>query len=261
MPILDDLEAFESPKLLIEGARKRIDDFETIAADFVKACNYTVFKKPDPKTGQNVGIIRLNSRLPGQARTLFSGIVIDLRHALDQAVCDASFELGATNVSGTHFPFAKNRSEIAGQMKKVCAKVPVDLHVFLEHTQPYMGGDDFLWGVSSVAGPAKHRKIINVAPLAGGMILHSDGLHVDGPATFGISKMSDLRNEYEFVRYPGTSEFRAKFDVPIRIVIGDIDVVGGQEALPVLHEYARKVEGIVLGIEAETARILRLRAG
>ena len=101
---MDDLEPFESPKLLFKGAEKSIPSFEQACDSFVKGCRYDVVRHIDPNTRDEVFKLRFRDRIPGELRLAASHILNDLRHALDQAVSDAAVLLGRRDAKGVYFP-------------------------------------------------------------------------------------------------------------------------------------------------------------
>jgi hypothetical protein len=104
---MDDLEPFESPKLLIDGAKTSIIDFKSTCDAFIQASTYDVVNHVDPKTGDQIVKLRFHHRVPPKLRVPASGIVNNLRHALDQAVCDGAIKLGRANAKGVYFPLVK----------------------------------------------------------------------------------------------------------------------------------------------------------
>lgn len=48
------------------------------------------------------------------------------------------------------------------------------------------------------------------------------------------------------------SDFKCQFSVTFDVAFGEIDIVGGKQALGILNELVRMVEGILMTIEAES---------
>jgi hypothetical protein len=96
---MNDLKPFESPKILIDGAKASIDQFEPLCRAFVQSCTYDVINYTDPKTGEHVVKLRFHQRLPAPMRLPVSHAVNDLRHSLDQTLVDAAILLGRRNGS------------------------------------------------------------------------------------------------------------------------------------------------------------------
>src|SRR3954454_293120 len=123
---MDDLGPFESPKLLIEGAKARIAAFDVACRTFLNRCDYDAVERPDHKNGERVVSLRFQKRIQGELRVLASGILNDLRHALDQAVCDSAVELGSPDSSGVYFLIGKEPSDLDREVKNRCKNVHPD---------------------------------------------------------------------------------------------------------------------------------------
>lgn len=85
------LEPFESPRELINGAKERLAELETICKTIGETRDYKIITHTDPKTQKKVVKIRLEHKLPPKIRRLASSIVKELRISLDQAFCEAMF--------------------------------------------------------------------------------------------------------------------------------------------------------------------------
>jgi len=95
---MDDFAPFESPKLLLDGARTSITDFKPACEAFIQSCTYDIVYNQDPNTLEKIVRLRFHRRLSPKLRYAASGIVNDLRHALDRAICDGAVELGRPNM-------------------------------------------------------------------------------------------------------------------------------------------------------------------
>lgn len=250
---MDALDLFESPRLLIDGAEEGIDKFEAGCKAFIEASRYNVVQHIDPNTRENVLTLRFEDRLPGALRREAHHIVCDLRHALDQAMCDASLICGRSNADGVQFPLCKNASELSGQMKRVCRDVHTDLLDFVASMKPYCGGNNDLWGLGRMASPNKHQRILGLAQQSNGMEI--SGPLLKGPATLNINKWNDARNELEFARVGPGGHLKMQIDFAIQVVIQKADVFAGQPASTVFRKLLIVVNGVAVGLEAEARRI------
>ena len=82
---MDDLEPFESPKLLIESAKESIPQFDVACKSFLERSTYDVTDHFNPNTGETTRKLRFHHRIPGGLRVFASRILNDLRHALTKA--------------------------------------------------------------------------------------------------------------------------------------------------------------------------------
>ena len=258
----DEFESFESPKLLIQSAKKNLSDLEGQIVAAIDAHTYTIIRNVDNKTGDLRIKLRFDKKLPPILRFSATKIITDLRNALDQVVCDAASAMGMIKIDSIYFPFAKDVQQINGRIKQACGGVPIEIIDLVKTFQPYNGGDSLLWGCSKLANKGKHQRALNLVPLAENWIINnSDGMlnvTLNPGDILGINKMTYLRNELEFARISPGGHFDMNFGITIGIFIGEAEpeALGGKPILAVLNAFSSKVESIVLAIEAETNRIL-----
>jgi hypothetical protein len=255
----DDLAPFESPKLLIEGAKASLLEFEAACDNFIKGCRYEVVSHTDPKTREQVFKLRFKQRMPGALRVKASGILNDLRHALDQAVCDAAIALGRGDAGGIYFPLAKTASDLEGDLKGKLKGVHADLVALLRSFKPHYGGDDQLYAVARLAGANKHQRVLRISlDATAGQVFSTDrpGQEIKGPGSIGPFKWNETRNEMHVARIGVGGKMDMDFAPRLQIVLGTGEPPLKSPAASVLSAFASKVESIVLAIEAETTRIL-----
>lgn len=264
---MDDLEPFESPKLLIEGAKASIGDLEALCTAFVKEGTYDVITHTDPKTREEVIKLRFHKRISGTIRYKASGILNDIRHAADHAFCDAVVGLGyAGKVDALYFPIAKTASDLDGKIKGLIkAGIDPDILRFVRSFNAHYGGDNQIYALTAIAGPNKHQRIHRISLGDSGSTIDGSGAWMlRGNFQLGINKWNELRNELEFMRIGPNGAFQGHigrdFSPVLQVVIGTGEPPFSGPAPTVLRDLASKFEGIVLGIEAETARIIRERS-
>lgn len=260
---MDDLESFESPKILISGAKTSIENFTSECSSFIDNCTYDIVRHIDPQTEQQVIKLRFHHRIPPKMRIAASHVVNDLRHALDHSVCEAAVLLGRANGKGVYFPFGRTQKNLDEQIAAHCKNVHTDLIIFIRTFKPHYGGDDLLYALSALAGQNKHQHILRISRGSKGFVIESKDypwmLNPTAGTTIGISKWNDLRNELEFIRFGKSVTGNIDARPVIQVVLGTGEAPLADPAPTVLNAFAGKVEGIVLGIEAETRRIIAAR--
>ena len=258
----DDLLPFESPKLLIDGAKTSILDFKSECESFIQGCTYDTIVHIDPNTREQVVKCRFHNRVPPKMRVPAYHIVCDLRHALDQAVCDGALVLGRANAKGVYFPFGLTPKNLDDETKVKTKAVNPDLVTFIRGFNAHYGGDDLLYSLSALAGPNKHQRILRISLDSGGALFGGSGqpwrLTVSSGDKIGINKWNELRNELEFCRFGPNTHGNIDVSPVVQIVLGTGEPPLSSPAATVLDALASKVESIVLGIEAETARLKAL---
>ncbi|HTN93991.1 MAG TPA: hypothetical protein VMJ33_05380 [Gallionella sp.] len=256
---MDKFEPFESPLLLIANARENLRQFEIACRAFTANCKYDIFMEQD-KDEVVVKARLKNDKFPGHIRVIGSSILNDMRHALDQAVCDGAIMLGPVNAKNTYFPFAKDYADFNIQLRGKCKKVRPDLLEFIKNFKPYLGGDDLLWAFNRIAGKNKHQRILAIST---NNTLYTDDTMVYREGKIGINLWNERKNELEVSRTKISNigdhdnADHMKIEFTLEIVIGEAEVIGGYPAIEVLKDILNKTEGIVLAIKAESERLTR----
>jgi hypothetical protein len=250
----DDLPLFESPLLLVSTAKEDIANFRKECGAFAQSCKYELIKEYDSKSDHEVYKFRVDKRVPGKLRMQFSRIVNELRHSLDQVMCDGAKALGAANVKNLYFPFGQDKAGFDDKIKDCRRKVNAELCDFVAQFNAYSGGDSLLWSLTRLAA-MKHQRILALGPDWHTIRAGGPNLTMSGPVIIGINKWNERRNELEFARIGPGGRLEINVQLITEVAIGKADIVGGQSVLSTLDQYAAKVESIVLGIEAESKRI------
>lgn len=231
-----DLAAFESPKLLIEATKVSLSEFEAQAAIFAQTCRHVVSRRLDADTGETIVSLSLQDKLHNSARINASRIV-----------------------KGIYFPMGRDPSDFERELSIKCKNAHSDLVSFIRRLTPYLGGNSELWALGRMAGPNKHQRILGVG-------IESDPItftgHATRPGTMqGISYgqvWHGSRNELEVIRVSPSGHFDAQLAPTFQVTIGEAEVFEGQPAAATFHKLIGIAESIVLGLEAETARIKAL---
>ncbi len=252
-------QPFTSPKLLIARAEENFADFEVRCNAFFATKVGSFVRDLDPKTGDHVIKFRIKEELPAGLRPVFSDGVNNLRHALDQAVNDSAIALRGGDAN-CYFPVARDAREFLTIFAtKRYGKIPESIRPYLAQTQPYRGGNDLLWALSRMTGRNKHQVVLSLEPRVSGLGVQD--LIIDSAVRFSlpVPRWDRAKKEMEIARMSPEAKVRGDLQVPVDVVLGAADVVGGQPALALSNEFLRMVEGVVLGLEAETARLLSER--
>jgi hypothetical protein len=118
-----ELEPFEGPIALVDGANDRLSQLETLCKAVSETRDYEINVRADPNTKEKIVKIRLKRRLPPKIRALASMILKDLRLSLDQAFCEGAEALGPCDVTRLYFPFGKDMEDLERQIKRCCRGV------------------------------------------------------------------------------------------------------------------------------------------
>jgi len=259
---------FLSSKLWITQAREDLAEFQIRErSHFAKEHAYTMFEDLKRRPGTKVIGLKL-AEPPVTLSTKAAQILGALRSSLDQATWRASVMLGASEDEKIYFPLAgaKGNFEDMFREKGKCKTIPVELHPFLRRCQGYPtgpshdGGNDLLYALSPISNPNKHTETFRVGVEAASGTACLDSAAFDELMEFKLPPDFDPANREVILAVTRpTGGYRMKMALPAYIAFGEVPIVARQPVIPVLHKMSGVVEGVVLGIEEETARILRER--
>ncbi|HEY0412683.1 MAG TPA: hypothetical protein VGD66_06050 [Allosphingosinicella sp.] len=253
-----DSDPFESPKLLVSGAREDIDQFESGEGAFFGPGDVGVtVQEVDPKTKYTFVKFRITKAIPTVLRRRANNILNDLRHALDQALFAAARIVLKEDPGDVHFPFATSPKDLEGRLKATrkgagVLKIPVALHDVIRSFEPYPrgnghdGGDDLLRLLGAVSGPNKHQFTIGIGVNAS-LIRHikTDGRFYKLHAPVMNSKYKDL---ILFSIAPDGYLYHES-SIPMYISFREAGNVTDFAMLETLQLWAGIVERIVNGLE------------
>lgn len=258
------IENFESPKYLLDHVNKDLQKLITINKEAFATGAYQHIVDREPKTGHKRFKVKFTGTIPSDARYLANNIITNARHSLDQALA-ASVEILTGKPAGLiYFPFSNSLADLRGRLKsRAYQTVPVALRPILEGFQPYprgegyIGGNDFLCAIAKANGPNKHQ--ITLTPgFAMGPQTYIRALEVKGYAyEVIVPPVWDMANgELIIAITADDAEVRYDLQTTFHIAFGDAGPLFRQPVIPALHKFIGIAQSIVLGLEAETRRIV-----
>lgn len=252
-------DPFESPKALIQGAKEDLANVEALIDAYRADATCAPIVHYDRQTAHKFIKLRIVNAPPPRIRYLVSGILNNLRHCLDQAANAAAVELRGGERNG-YFPFAKDISDIDHIIKKNCKTFPAELTEYLISFKPYGGGDDLLYALSKVAGSNKHRITVEILPNLQGFTVNDFIHRFRGPGVLGMLGWDPDKRELTFARLESsisyvTTSIDDRTRLPFHMEVGGHPAFAGNQAAVLLNSLIAKVERILVGMEAETARL------
>ena len=216
---VDDLADFESSRFTLESADEALTDFRKCVKHFTDQNIYTIVNRLDAKTGQKTFSFRFEERIPGKIRVLASRIVTDVKHSLDQALSDAAMALGRSDSNGLHFPIGNSQQNFEGELKRRCRNVHGNILNVIRKFEPYEGGNTSFYRFLSLAGRAKHQRILKVSILDSGLTLSrgKDDFIFIPAGRLGVLGWNDEGNQLDFLRIPEGKAYRGAFRPEIQI--------------------------------------------
>jgi hypothetical protein len=245
-------DPFETSEFSVAWAKDHIAELQReIEAffDHENACG--VITEPSANGTYQLFKVRFSKPMPRALRGHASDAAINLRNALDQAVC-AVTDLCGLPTHTTYFPIAVNEVKFKEALNGRCGKLPQDIRTIISRTKPYKGGNKFLWALNQLAGTNKHGILRPVA--ATNEIVRMEGFGL-GVLVWNPPLWDSDKNELIFARIPTGNKFNFEFETTYFIAINEIEFLDGEEALAVLNKFVDVVENIVMVIKAESKRL------
>jgi hypothetical protein len=265
---------FSFPERLIELSKIEIHKIELLCEVFTSNKSYkSVFRETDPLTGERVQKLKFTCEPPEDISIGSYRVLCDLRHALDKATHAASVTIGTLYPKKTNFPIRDTKKNFEGAWnagkKSPYRGIPDALRPYIEELQPYptscdsLGGNDALHLFCSAANAEKHQISATAA------ITLSE---VSIKAPYGPVNMAGIRltsskewrassnGEFELFRTALPVKDRFQIYVPTFVAFDLGSAVAGMDIPSTLRDFASMVEGIVLGLKAETDRIVVARS-
>lgn len=245
-------DPFESSRRKIARAKQHIQNFKRHVGRFEKKEPYKPLAELDPQSpNTRVHKVKLVEPLPVVLGEIVADAVGNLREALDLAGYAVAVASGS-KTENTYFPFAKDRAHFNFGR---CKDLPQDIQTLFGAFKPYLGGNDMLWAINQICNVKKHKDILRIGvTVIGGMNLSASG----SKGTWAYPKTwawDRTKNEVILGWSSTDSDFKCHFKVTLAVAFGEVQIVRGQEALGVLSQMVRIVEGILLAIEAESRRL------
>lgn len=254
----DTVDPFESPRLLIAGARRHIDTLKARIEEYRLAAGAISTPVQQGPPLPLTMVIRPAHPLPADFKQIAFDVVSNLRSALDHAVYASAVQLLGGEPASTKFPFGDSPDEARGEVKRRLKHLPVALTEYLLAFQPYPTGNRLLWALNKLRNTKSHRLLVPmIANLAPTTIGESEpGLITEQPTWdphTGILKMP-------FQPSSTAPASMVAISIGIEIQIGTGAFLG-EPAIALFDRLLGEVERVVSGIEAETARLLSERGG
>jgi hypothetical protein len=255
-------DPFNGPKSLCRWAGEEIDHFETVEKAFFDEDPGSKTENLNYATGEVIHKLVFTTPLPDNLRRSAYRIVNDLRNALDQAMYSASKELGGLRLKYVAFPFGEDGRDFRKQIARTDRRapyqdIPSKLHPLLKSFRPYHSvdggedGNDVLRSLARIANPNKHIVPLGICTSASARFYGARGVLIS------IGNRQSAENEIELYRSVFGKPLEIDYRPEPHIGLENAGPLTGQPALATFREMLTIVNGIVFGLEAEVARLLR----
>jgi hypothetical protein len=258
-------DPFRPAKLLVTLAGPDLDAFEAQCNAFLKDCKVEVVRDDKSHPTQIIGKARLPDKtIPDAMERNAMRLMNEMRSTLDKAVHAAAKLLGSSDLKHAHFPFGESESQFHTQLSSSRGPwggIPTELHNFLKALRPFWGGNDLLRAFGDFSNPTKHESILTVKMQPGDIGINPG---LGGQLTGFLDRLggavwNESKTELEIYRASKSRPFNMKVEMVTSIAFNDAKGLTGKDFVPTIRQVMGIVNGIVLGLEAETNRILRER--
>lgn len=251
-------DPFRPAKLLVSLASGDINKFQARCDAFLNESKMELIEDHDSQPEQVIHKVRVTDAVPDDLERDAVHLVGDLRSALDKAVHAASVQIGTSDPKYAHFPAADSEAGFKGQLNSGRGPyrgVPQELRDYLVSLKPWWGGNDILRSFLAFSNPTKHESILTVDVHFNGITIAGDGgrFHFENVGTV----WNEHKTECEIFRTLKSRPIQGQIRIKRSIAFNNAERLSGHPFAPIIREIARIVNSIVLGLEAETERILR----
>ena len=264
-----DKDAFESAKTWIKHAREDIALFIASQSEAIKTAKFVASDYIEG--GRKFWVVRPTNPPADTLKTRVASALNALRSALDQATYAAAMQLGGEDSDCIYFPFAGTKLAFENLFKengRVGKHIPKELHPYLEKlsgfpTDPsYEGGNTLLYAISRITNPNKHKTTYRVS------VQFSGEIYVDHFGCDGLCHKHTIpprwdpeKEELQIAITEPSAKVSYNYQMSPQIAFGKTPFVTSAPVVAILDKLICICDGIVLGLEAETARILKERSG
>ena len=256
-----DVDAkFSHPLKTCRWAKKQIDKFEAAERRFFEKHPGQEFSYVEAPTALVVHGIEFNTRPTDALEEMAYRAVGDLRNALDQAVYAACKSLGVGDPKRANFPLGDSEIQFKRQLqsdKGPYRDIPVELHPKLISFEPFpldetnAKGNPLLRALGEMANPNKHHLPLGIEAQTGMRFYGARG-----PITM-VGTLWDWKGRTILYKRVAGVPYEVKMDLDPRVAFGQVAGMAGKPVTRTLREMFSMVDGIIIGLKAETERLLR----
>jgi hypothetical protein len=244
---------FESPRLLLDGARRHIESFNARLEELRLTPGWS-----EAQMGGTDGeiLIKINVAVPAVMKQIVFDITNNLRSALDHAVFASALLLTGQELDNTKFPFGDTEKDAFDDARRRAKNVPPAVVALLLSFGPYRYGNPVLYGLNKLRNTKSHRVLV---PMAASAEMTSAGEATEGSTAEYEWDQATGRLKVSLQREPGVPMGAVLHTFRLELLIGT-GIFRGEPAPAVFERMFSEVERVVSGIEAETVRLMEERS-
>ncbi|RVN58506.1 hypothetical protein [Sinorhizobium meliloti] len=251
-------DLFDDPKQLIDEAKGHMPLIKEMVDDFIGDKNWTGSVDKDPDTGEYLLKINFKEPISKSIKIRIFDVAGYLRSALDQACYASAVAIKGGEPSKTKFLFADKEKGLQDEISKgKCKDMHPDIIDFIIRLKPYETGNKPLWALNKIRNKNVHRLLEPTAVLSGGLGLNNGFFSGSMQAW---NEWKPLKMELTFFKLSANTKMKAQINPIIHVAFNSAFGFPSEPVSHSLDKLISEVESIVVGIEAETARIVQSAA-
>lgn len=253
---------FESPRFLVQQTKENLLEFKELCAVLFNGEGHSHVVDVDPTTGDKTYKVKFNKPIPGKARYIAGAALNDLKHALDQAMCDViKVTTDLRDVKDIYFPFGTHPNDLAARVARF-QDLPQEIVSLLNGFESYptgkgySGGDNLLADFSKVVGTNKHQVTCNIR-------CSIPEFRADSIIGYGLIRELrmpprwDMANNELIVGIAGPSaHLKYDFEMAVEVVFTNAGVLTGTPVEPVIGALIDRVDKIVSDLESTSKSLV-----
>ncbi|SEQ53428.1 hypothetical protein SAMN05428969_3412 [Devosia sp. YR412] len=252
------MEGFRSAYLTIAEARARIEELVALSKSYwAEKPGAFGTTRDDAFPGKLVHIFTIQRQLPDRCHTIVSGILQDLRHALDQAASASVFALTGEDRRDTHFPLARTQADFQRLRPKLETIQHVDVVDTIARHRPFGDSNPLLYALT-LANQSKHRRLIEATTHLSQRSCFMSGDLTKGEIRMIVPTVDTPRGDFAVLALSDEAVNAVVTEASMMLIIAfarDVDGLAGMPAPDTMLTLSSEVELIVQDIEAATRSV------
>ncbi|MET3692330.1 hypothetical protein [Methylobacterium goesingense] len=256
-------EAFDSTSRLFIRADQHVEQIGIDTRAFTDSDPYEIILEHDEDRGDYVHKARIVRAPISDFSVLLYEAVNAFRSCLDHSIYASTRVLLGREPERPdllEFPFGRDEKDARRKIRPKSEADPEIIELAMSF-RPYVGGDDLLYSLDKMRNIKSHRTLIDCAldvkglTVIGGTFV-SAGPH---PALSTFRPFWDHSKKELVLFRSGQPVSEYNVEISTRVVFSQASPSPGEDIYRRLYAIMRKVQGILVIIEAETDRIVRSR--
>lgn len=256
------LREFISAQLKLDRANHHIADLDARREVFLTTRPCKIRTQYNSQTSHTDYIVEDVAEVDPAISLVIGDAIHNLRAALDHLAASLVRDNGAPVLSSTYFPICQSPAKYIAQAPGKIQGMSIADQKRIGFLKPYLGGNNYLWGLHKMDIADKHSLILTHTQCVGGInyrVSDADVARVMGPGFFGASPSTEKKpvsipligplpvpkKGNVVISMLGNTEKDEDMQPAFDIAFGDVEVFEGRLVLPSVRELADLVQSII----------------